>query len=101
MSNLQVKYRPVAELLPYARNARTHSKQQIEQLVASMREFGFTNPILVDAGGGIIAGHGRVLAAQKISLREVPTIELTDLTPAQRQAYVIADTQLALNAGWD
>jgi len=91
----------VADLIPYARNSRTHSDEQVAQIAASIREFGFTNPVLVDGERGIIAGHGRVLAARKLGLDEVPVIELTHLTEAQRRAYVIADNKLALNAGWD
>jgi ParB-like chromosome segregation protein Spo0J len=86
----------VAELIPYARNARTHSETQMAQIAASIREFGFTNPILVDGARGVIAGHGRLLAARKLGLDEVPTIELSHLTPAQRRAYVLADNRLAL-----
>ncbi len=95
------KPRPVAELIPYARNARTHSEAQVAQIAASIREFGFTNPILIDADRGVIAGHGRLLAARKLGMAEVPTLELSHLTPAQRRAYVLADNKLALNAGWD
>ena len=91
----------VADLVPYARNARTHSEAQVAQIAATIREFGFTNPILVDGERGVIAGHGRLLAARKLGLAEVPTIELGHLTPAQRRAYVLADNKLALNAGWD
>src|SRR5438552_2650246 len=101
MAELQVDYRPTAQLLPYANNARTHSPEQVEQLAASMRAFGFTNPILIDADGGILAGHGRVLAADLLGLAEVPTITLGELSEAQRRAYIIADNQLALNAGWN
>lgn len=92
---------PLGELVPYARNSRTHSSGQVAQLAASMREFGFTNPVLVDATGGIIAGHGRVMAAQSLGMSAVPCVRLGHLTEAQRRAYVIADNQLALNAGWD
>lgn len=88
-------------LIPYAGNSRTHSAEQVSQIAASIKEFGFNNPVLVDADGGIIAGHGRVMAAQKLGLDEVPTICLDHLTDAQRRAYVIADNKLALNAGWD
>jgi ParB-like chromosome segregation protein Spo0J len=88
-------------LIPYARNSRTHSDEQVAQIAASIREFGFTNPVLVDAEGGIIAGHGRVLAARKLGMTKVPVIELGHLTETQRRAYVIADNKLALNAGWD
>ncbi len=88
-------------LIPYAGNSRTHSAEQVAQIAASIKEFGFNNPVLVDADGGIIAGHGRLLAAQKLGLNEVPTICLDHLSDAQRRAYVIADNKLALNAGWD
>lgn len=91
----------VDALVPYARNSRTHSDAQVAQIAASIREFGFTNPVLVDADGGIIAGHGRVMAARKLGLAEVPVIELAHLTETQKRAYVIADNKLALNAGWD
>jgi DNA modification methylase len=95
------KPQPVAALVPYARNARTHSDAQVAQIAASIREFGFTNPILVDGDRGVIAGHGRLLAARKLGMAEVPTLELSHLTPAQRRAYVLADNRLALSAGWD
>lgn len=91
----------VNALIPYARNARTHSQEQVAQIAASIREFGFTNPVLVDDGNGIIAGHGRVLAAQKLGIDNVPSIRLSHLTEAQKRAYVIADNRLALNSGWD
>jgi DNA modification methylase len=91
----------VADLVPYARNARTHSDTQVAQIAASIREFGFTNPILVDGERGVIAGHGRLLAARKLGMAEVPTLELSHLSAAQRRAYVIADNRLALSAGWD
>ena len=89
------------KLIPYAKNARTHSDAQVAQIAASIREFGWTNPVLVDGENGIIAGHGRVLAARKLDMAKVPCIELKHLTEAQRRAYVIADNKLALNAGWD
>ena len=92
---------PVGDLVPYIRNARTHTEAQVAQIAASIREFGFTNPILVDGDRGVIAGHGRLMAARKLGLTEVPTIELSHLTPAPRRAYVLADNKLALNAGWD
>lgn len=92
---------PVTALIPYARNARTHSDAQVAQIAASIREFGFTNPVLIDAECGVIAGHGRLLAARKLGMTEVPTLELGHLTPAQRRAYVLADNRLALSAGWD
>ena len=92
---------PLEKLIPYAKNSRTHSDEQVAQIAASIREFGFTNPVLIDEADGIIAGHGRVLAARKLGLAEVPCIRLAHLTEAQRRAYVIADNKLALNAGWD
>jgi DNA modification methylase len=88
-------------LVPYARNARTHSEAQVAQIAASIREFGFCNPCMIDGEGGIIAGHGRVMAARQLGLAEVPCIRLGHLTEVQRRAYVIADNKLALNAGWD
>jgi DNA modification methylase len=99
--NLQIEYRPIDALLPYARNPRTHSPAQIAKIAASIVEFGWTQPILVDGGNGIIAGHGRLAAARKLELPEVPVIELRHLSPAQKRAYVIADNRLALDAGWD
>ncbi len=99
--DLQITRVPVEALVPYARNARTHSDTQVAQIAASIREFGWTNPILVDGERGIIAGHGRLLAARKLGMTDVPVIELGHLTLAQRRAYVLADNRLALNAGWD
>ena len=90
----------VNKLIPYAKNSRTHSPEQVGQIAASIKEFGFRNPILVD-GVGIIAGHGRLLAAQKLGLDQVPTIDCSDMTDSQKKAYIIADNKLALNAGWD
>jgi len=90
----------VNKLIPYAKNSRTHSDQQVAQIAASIKEFGFRNPILVD-GVGVIAGHGRLLAAQKLGLDKVPTIDCSDMTESQKKAYIIADNKLALNAGWD
>ena len=98
---LTIDYRKTGELIPYINNSRTHSDQQVQQVAASIKEFGFTNPILIDEDSGIIAGHGRLQAAQMMGMDEVPTITLEGLTEAQRKAYVIADNQLALNAGWD
>lgn len=98
---LKVVYRAVSELIPYARNARTHSDEQVARIAASIKEFGWTNPILIDGSKGIIAGHGRVLAARKLGLEKVPTIELSGLTEAQKRAYILADNRLALDAGWD
>src|SRR5712691_10103147 len=92
---------PLDKLIPFARNPRTHSDAQVAQIAASIAEFGFNNPILVDTKNGIIAGHGRLLAARKLQLSEVPVIILDHLTDAQKRAYIIADNQLALNAGWD
>jgi DNA modification methylase len=91
----------VADLIPYARNSRTHSPQQVDKIAASIREFGFLNPIIVDGQNGIVAGHGRVMAAQKLGLATLPVIEAAHLTEAQKRAYVIADNRLALDAGWD
>ena len=87
--------------MPYERNARTHSPEQIAQIAASIQEFGFTNPILVDGADGILAGHGRLAAAKDMGLAEVPVIVLDHLSAAQRRAYILADNKLALNAGWD
>ena len=98
---LDLVYRPVASLVPDPRNARTHPKRQIEQIGASIRAFGFTNPILVDVDGGIIAGHGRLLAAKSVGLAEVPTITLPHLSEAQQRALRLADNKIALGAGWD
>lgn len=99
--NLQIEYRAIDALLPYARNPRTHSPAQIAKIAASIVEFGWTQPILVDGGNGILCGHGRLAAARKLELAEVPVIELGHLTNAQKRAYVIADNRLALDAGWD
>lgn len=96
-----IEYQAIDDLIPYARNSRTHSPEQIQQIAASIREFGFTNPVLIDDAGGIIAGHGRVMGAREVGLHAVPCIRLGYLTEAQRRAYVIADNRLALNAGWD
>jgi site-specific DNA-methyltransferase (adenine-specific) len=98
---VQITKRSVEQLIPYARNSRTHSDGQVAQIAASIKEFGWTNPILVDGENGIIAGHGRLMAARKLGYKEVPVIELKDMTDTQKRAYVIADNQLALNAGWD
>ena len=99
--DLSVIYRPIAELKPDPRNARTHPKRQVEQLCASIRSFGFTNPVLVDEAGVLIAGHGRLRAAKELGLATVPVIELLDLTEAQKKALRLADNKIALNAGWD
>lgn len=97
----QIEMMAVADLVPYARNSRTHDDAQVAQIAASIREFGFTNPVLIDAQGGIIAGHGRVLAARKLKFEQVPCIMLDHLTDTQRRAYVIADNRLALGSAWD
>jgi len=101
MNELQVRLCPVEQLVPDQRNARTHSDEQVGQVAASIQEFGWTNPILVGPDYMIIAGHARWAAAKKLRLSEVPVIMLGHLTEAQRRALVIADNQLALNAGWD
>lgn len=98
---LKVSYRKTAALIPYANNSRTHSDEQVAQIAGSMHEFGWTNPILVDGDGVIIAGHGRLMAAQRLGVDEVPVIELSHLTKTQRKALIIADNKLAMNAGWD
>ena len=91
----------VDELIPYVNNSRTHSDEQVTQIASSIKEFGFTNPILIDESKGIIAGHGRLMAAKKLGIDNVPCITLEGLSEAQKKAYVIADNKLALNAGWD
>jgi hypothetical protein len=101
MRDLAVNWLDVAAITPYARNSRTHSDEQVAQVAASIKEFGWTNPILIDEDNSIIAGHGRLAAAQRLGSEQVPTITLAGLTDAQKRAYVIADNKLALNAGWD
>jgi len=98
---VKITQKLVTELIPYVKNSRTHSDEQVAQIAASIKEFGWTNPILIDGNNGIIAGHGRLMAARKLGHKEVPTIELKDLTETQKKAYIIADNRLALNAGWD
>lgn len=98
---LEIVLMPVADLLPYASNARTHSPEQIKKICASIKEFGFNNPILIDSKKGVIAGHGRLEAARHLDLLQVPTIELGHLSGAQKRAYILADNRLALDAGWD
>jgi len=98
---MKITQKKVDSLIPYVKNSRTHSDAQVAQIAASIKEFGWTNPILVDGDNGIIAGHGRLLAARKLGYTDVPTIELADLTETQKRAYIIADNRLALNAGWD
>jgi DNA modification methylase len=97
----QIEHVATEKLVPYARNSRTHSDEQVQQIMGSIKEFGFTNPVLIDADGVIIAGHGRTMAAQRLGMKEVPCLRLSHLTDAQKRAYVIADNKLALNAGWD
>ncbi|MCX6629259.1 MAG: ParB/Srx family N-terminal domain-containing protein, partial [Candidatus Solibacter sp.] len=97
----QIELRSIRSLLPYARNSRTHSDAQVAQIAASIVEFGWTCPILVDGDGGVIAGHARLLAARKLGMAEVPVIILAHLTPTQRRALVIADNKLSINAGWN
>ena len=98
---MEITQRKTADLIPYVNNARTHSEQQVLQIAASIKEFGFNSPVLVDGENGIIAGHGRVMAAKKLGLDEIPTIELKHLTKTQKKAYILADNRLALNSGWD
>ncbi|KDB03147.1 DNA methylase [Defluviimonas sp. 20V17] len=100
-AGLAITHRPLGDLVPYARNARTHSEAQVALLAGAIREYGFTNPVLVDGENGIIAGHGRVMAARKLGLATVPVIELGHLTEAQKRAYILADNRLAEQAGWD
>ena len=100
-NGLRVEYRPIEALIPFARNPRVHSDGQVAQIAASIREFGFTNPILLDGENGVIAGHGRLAAARVLGLRTVPCIELGHLSEAQKRAYIIADNKLALNGVWN
>ena len=100
-SKIKIVFKKTGDLIPYARNSRTHSEEQVRQIVGSIQEFGFTNPVLIDSQSGIIAGHSRIMAAQKLGMEEVPTICLDYLTDAQKKAYIIADNKLALNAGWN
>ena len=101
MPDSQITHRLIATLTPWARNARTHSTKQIRQIAASIRQFGFTTPVLIDEAGTILAGHGRVAAAKRLGLTAVPCLQLMHLSEAQKRAYVLADNKLALNAGWD
>ncbi len=91
----------IEELIPYVNNTRTHNDEQVLQIAASIKEFGFTNPVLIDGSCGVIAGHGRILAAKKLDMESVPCVVLDGLSEAQKKAYIIADNKLALNAGWD
>ena len=98
---IQIEYKNINDLIPYVNNTRTHSEEQVNQIASSIKEFGFTNPVLIDEQGGIIAGHGRIMGAKKLNMLEVPTIVLSNLSEAQKKAYIIADNKIALNAGWD
>lgn len=98
---MKIIYKKVNDLIPYINNSRTHSEEQVNQIVASINEFGFTNPLLIDEKDNIIAGHGRLIASKKLGMEEVPCIVLEGLTEAQKKAYIIADNKMALNAGWD
>jgi ParB-like chromosome segregation protein Spo0J len=97
----KIERKKVDDLIPYARNARTHSDEQVAQIAASIKEWGWTTPVLVDESGEIIAGHGRVMAARKLNIDEIPTMTATGWSKAQKQAYVLADNQLPQNAGWN
>lgn len=101
MNKMKIEYKPTADLIPYARNSRTHTDAQINQIASSIREFGFRVPVLVSGDNTIIAGHGRVLAALKLGIEEIPTVDGSDMDDIQRRMYVIADNKIALNAGWD
>ena len=101
MSRAQIEYVPASALRPWPRNARTHSRRQIRQIADSIRRFGFTNPVLIDHENTMLAGHGRVAAAQLLAIDEVPCVRIETMSPAEKRAYVIADNKLALNAGWD
>jgi len=98
---LKIEYKKIDELIPYINNSRTHSLEQVRQIASSIKEFGWTNPLLLDGDNGIIAGHDRLQAARLLGEKEVPTIQLDGLTEMQKKAYIIADNKLALNAGWD
>lgn len=98
---LEVIYKNIDDLIPYVNNTRTHSKEQVNQIASSIKEFGFTNPVLIDEQGGLIAGHGRVMGAKKLGLKEVPTITLNNLTEAQKKAYIIADNKIGDNSTFD
>ena len=103
MKNDNPNYKSIltTELIPYARNSRTHSDIQVNKIASSIKEFGFLSPVLIDKDNGIIAGHGRVMAAQKLGLKEVPVLQISHLSDTQKRAYIIADNRLALDAGWD
>src|SRR5580693_2125533 len=99
--SLQIEQWPIDRLIPYARNARTHSARQIAQIAGSISEFGFNNPVLIDPDGSIIAGHARVLAARQLGYNDVPVVVLAHLSENQKRGFIIADNRLALDAGWD
>lgn len=101
MADVKFVMRDVDSLIPYARNARTHSPEQVAKIAGSIKEFGFLNPVIISSDGGIIAGHGRVMAAQKLGIKKVPCVEESHLTETQKRAYILADNRLALDAGWD
>lgn len=101
MQELQVIYRKTSELIPYANNARKHSDEQVLKIASSIKEFGFTNPILLDGQNGVIAGHGRLMAAKKLGIEDVPTIDLHGMSEAKKKAYIIADNKIAIDADWD
>jgi hypothetical protein len=101
MNKIEVVYKNIDELIPYINNSRTHSDAQVAQIAASIKEFGWTNPVLMDGDNGIIAGHGRILAARVLGHTDIPTIELSHMTDIKKRAYIISDNKLALNAGWD
>jgi ParB-like chromosome segregation protein Spo0J len=98
---MEIIKKPIDSLIPYAKNARVHDEAQIAQIAGSIKEFGFNNPILIDKNNGIIAGHGRIMAARKLGLTEVPTILLDHLNETQRKAYILADNRIAINSTWD
>lgn len=98
---MEIINKPIDSLIPYAKNARVHDEAQIAQIAGSIKEFGFNNPVLIDKDNGIIAGHGRVMAARKLGLTEVPTILLDHLNETQRKAYILADNRIAINSTWD
>lgn len=100
ITKLRIEYKSINSLIPYAKNARLHSKEQIAQVAQSIKEFGFTNPVLIDNKNNIVAGHCRILSAQKLKMKEVPTIQLGFVSEAAKKAYMIADNKLALNADW-
>ena len=97
---MQIHYRPIESLIPYAKNARTHSDDQVTQIASSIREFGFNSPILVDGHRGVVSGHARILAARKLEMTDVPVIELAHLTEIQKRAYILAENKLAERSGW-